>query len=271
MPAFHDLTVTCSCGEEYVERLMALPGRTPTPPKTLRCPTCVARDRADAEATQLQRDRILEEERFRQRCQERYAALAVPKVFAGVTRHTLRPWGSKTQQGKIARAGSVGLRIVGDITGGIAPLPLVAFLGGPGTGKTMLAWGIAIDLTRDFGHTAKVVRLSALVRDLRGAWGSREGPSEEERLRKYLTPDYLAIDEVSRHAFYGAQIHQHLYDVINSRLEDEKITVLTSNESEAGLAEILGPALMSRLMLGGIVDFGTEDYRNAQARAEATR
>lgn len=261
LPRHEEVDAVCmDCQGVYAATVAWVAGR-PMAPLRPRCPACAEVQRAQKEAEDHEAEVAARDERFMKRCARNFAELAVPKSFTGVRVNVFVPWGSAAQQAKVGRAAQIAHRIIGDITGGFAPLPFVAFLGRPGTGKTLLAWAIAADLTQVFGHTAKVVRLAALVRDIRGAWNNKTGPSEDERLAKYLTPDYLAIDEVSRHAFYGQQIHQHLYDVINSRLEDEKITVLTSNESEAGLEEILGPALMSRLRLGGIVDFGDEDFR----------
>jgi DNA replication protein DnaC len=77
------------------------------------------------------------------------------------------------------------------------------------------------------------------------------------------------IDEVSRHAFYGQSIHQHLYDVIDHRIEYRRPTILTTNEEDDGLEAILRPALLDRVKLhGGVLEFGNASYR-ARPRLEA--
>lgn len=171
--------------------------------------------------------------------------------------------GSAEQQRSLGRALQLARRLVGELSGGLRPAPFSAFIGGPGTGKTFLLWAIAGELASRHGIRSRVVRLSTLVRDLRASWRDKDGPSEDARLASYIDVPFLGIDEVSRHAFYGQQIHQHLYDVINARLEHDRPTLLTSNEDEAGLASILGIALTDRLVTGGIVDFGTGSYRRA--------
>ncbi len=263
--------VTCSV-------LSTVAGRAVTGPAI--CPACQEREESAAtaereEAAELARQ--IQHDNAEKRAREMYEALKVPPAFLVPSGDARVPpsidrmrndWGSPIQQAKLARAFQVARRIVGEVSNGLKPAPLVAFIGAPGNGKTLLAWSIAADLAAK-GKSAKVVKLAAMVRDLRQSWSDKSGPDEDERLQRYREVDFLAIDEVSRHAFYGKQIHQHLYDVLNDRLEAEKVTVLTTNEAVEGLAEILGPALMSRLQLGGVLDFGTEDYRSLPSGARA--
>jgi DNA replication protein DnaC len=200
-----------------------------------------------------------------ERCRNALSRLAAPELFADATIDGMEVWGSPPQRANTSRAIQVARRMVGELSGGLRPPPFVAFFGAPGTGKTHLLWAIGAELAGKYAIPSRVVRLSALVRDLRGAWRVKDGPSEDERLEGYVAPEYLGIDEVSRHAFYGQQIHQHLWDVINARLEHGRPTAISTNETEAGLAEILGAALMDRLALGGLVDCGTESYRRRRA------
>lgn len=142
-----------------------------------------------------------------------------------------------------------------------APL-LTVFRGGFGTGKGHLAWAICKQVTAT--DRCRVVKLSDMIRDLRARWNSDEGDSEDARLTRYRTYGLLVIDEVSRHSFYG-QPHQHLYDILDHRLEACRPTILTSNESEQGLADILQGATWDRLSgHGGIIDFGADSYRRRE-------
>ena len=62
---------------------------------------------------------------------------------------------------------------------------------------------------------------------------------------------------------YGTKVQQHLYDIVDDRLEHHRPTILTSNEDAEGISEILGPALMSRLSgAGGIIRFPSLDWRS---------
>ena len=106
--------------------------------------------------------------------------------------------------------------------------------------------------------------LADIIRDLRESWRRRaddDGPSERQRLAAYRSADLLVIDEVSRHALYGEPT-QHLYDLIAPREANLQPTILTTNESAAGLEDLIGPALTSRAAgAGGLWEFGTTDLR----------
>lgn len=229
------------------------------------CDACLASRDAAREA----RDREAREERLQRRRDEALRALQPPPIFADASLAGMVAHGTEEQRKRLGRILQVARRIVGETTGGLLPPPLLVFHGGPGTGKTHVLWAIAREIAGSTGQPCRVVRLSALIRDLRAAWRDKDGPSEEERLARYIEPAFLGIDEVSRHAFYGQQIHQHLYDVINARLEMQRPTVLTTNETEVGIGEILGPALMDRLALGGFLDFGHQSFRRLPPKERA--
>jgi DNA replication protein DnaC len=231
----------------------------PLPVTRTFCDACEASMRME-EARQQE---AAQREAASRRIQRALADLAAPAAYAGLALQDVGFWGSPAQQERTGRALQVARRIVGELQSGLRPPPFVAFIGRPGNGKTMLCWAIATELATKGGHSCRVVRLSALIRDLRANWGStkKSGPSDEQRLKRYIELDYLAIDEVSRDAFYGT-LRQHLLDVINARIDERRPTVITSNESLEDLEALLGPALMSRLSLGGVVHFGDdEDFR----------
>lgn len=139
---------------------------------------------------------------------------------------------------------------------------LQVWCGGPGTGKGHLVWSVARALASERGIAARVVKLADLIRELRASWRDRDQPSEDDVLRDYRALDWLAIDEVSGHAFRG-EPKQHLYDVVDHRLEHNRPTLLTTNESADALGTLLGPALVSRINgAGGVIDFGAADYRS---------
>lgn len=133
--------------------------------------------------------------------------------------------------------------------------------GGVGTGKTYLSWAIARELVGR-GQRAIVAKLPAIVRAIRASWGSRDGSSEIKTLRRYTSPSLLVIDEVSRHVLFGnQQVQQHLYDIVDDRLERRRPTILTTNERDGGLRDLLGEALYDRLRLGSVVRFTGDSLR----------
>ena len=185
------------------------------------------------------------------------AALQVPELYQGVRLGTYEIWGDDAQQKRQGRVLQLARRYLGDWPHVEA---VVVFRGGPGTGKGHIGWSLLQQLVLTHRVSARACKLGDAVKDLREPWRNEEGPSERARLRAYRDPDLLFIDEVSRHALYG-EPRQHLYEMIDHRVERCRPTILTTNEEPAGLVELLGPALVSRTAGSGIWDFGTGDYR----------
>lgn len=239
---------SCGCGASFVQTKFVqqwLPDR---------CQVC--RDRADAE-----RKALLDATRIQERdvlVAERLAKLDAPPLYANATLASYQLHGNVEDRTRQSRVLQIARRYLG-----LWPEvdPLIVFSGAPGTGKGHIAWAIARELAVN-GVSVRVVKLPALIRDLREAWRDRQGPSEEQRLRRYREPELLVLDEVSQHALYG-QPRQHLYDVIDERLEWLRPTIITTNESDDGLSALLGGALLSRVQGGGgLLDFGTADWRS---------
>jgi DNA replication protein DnaC len=256
----------CACGAQIPNQTAVLVSGRPWGWSPLECEACQAKVKAE-EANRVawaHRRHAEDERRYREeRIKKATAALDVPPLYAGVSFETWKLHGDAVAQNHQAEArqrGRVYLHTWPDVPG------LLVLRGAPGTGKGHWAWSVARDLTGR-GVFVTVVKLGDLVRKLRASWRSSKGDGEEAVLRAYRTVDLLVIDEVSRHAFYGENVHQHLYDVIDNRLEWNRPTILTSNEDEGGLRAILRDALWDRLFLnGGLVEFGAASYRREGSR-----
>lgn len=258
-------TIPCpDCGALFEQRAILLDGRPLA--MTRRCDQCSAAADAAAAARraayrqELERDAL---ERAAAMRGELIAAatdgLATPPLYADATLTNWTLHGTDAEQLRQQRIQSAGLRYVAEWPD--VHHQVIVLRGGPGTGKGHWAWSVAKAVAA-LGQAVKVVKLSNLIRELRRGW--RGGDADEEvTLAVYRKLDLLVIDEVSRHAFYGEQIHQHLYDVIDERVEFRRPTILTSNETPEGLAEILRAALWSRIHgNGGVLEFGAgPDYR----------
>lgn len=247
------VAVVCPCGTSYAANVLRQDGREMTVPS--RCEACRTRAEATGAAETIDR----KQEQGRRDLGARWAQLAVPPKYREVSLETYEHHGSDEDRRLQMRALTWARRY-------LAQWPDVAdfvvLTGTTGSGKGHVAWSIAKALVEQ-GASVRNVKLPVLVRNLRDTWGREGGPTYEQVLRGFTGCDLLVVDEVSSHAFYGQQIHQHLYDVIDTRIEACRPTLLTTNEDEAGLAAILRAALFNRLQgEGGFVDFGAASWRS---------
>lgn len=250
-------TVRCQCGRNDITQARTAP--LPWLPKL--CEQC----RLESVNKREHDEHRAAMDRHHFRCEKALERLAVPPLYRDVSFATWQLHGTKAEQEVQARNHQIAVRYAGQWP---VVERLVVFAGGFGTGKGHLAWSIAKAIAGATGDIVRVAKLAAVIRDLRMAWRDKDGPSEDERLRAYREPALLILDEASKHALYGAPT-QHLYDIVDDRLEQDKPTIITTNESDAGLAELLGPALLDRVQgSGGLLDFGNASWR-ARPRAAA--
>lgn len=134
------------------------------------------------------------------------------------------------------------------------------FYGTSGTGKTHLAIGIAQALI-EHGGSALYTRAFRIAQRIKETYGRQSDRNEREVYESFATPDLLVIDEVGRQ--FGTDAEKlMLFEVINSRYEALKATIVISNLSGEALMDYLGEAAMDRLREGGrSVLFDWTSYR----------
>jgi DNA replication protein DnaC len=145
----------------------------------------------------------------------------------------------------------------------------IVFLGPPGTGKTHLSLALA-ERALTAGYSVVFTTLADLARALESA--SHPGLMRQ-RLRRYIAPSLLVVDEVGYTKLSQEQAH-HFFELVAARYEHGSI-ILTSNTSFAqwgsllGGDEILATALLDRLLHHAeVIPINGRSYRMKERQAD---
>lgn len=140
----------------------------------------------------------------------------------------------------------------------------IMLLGSPGTGKTHLSIGIALEII-SHGRTAIFTTASRLLRSIKDTYSKHSAITESQAIAVFTDCDLLIVDEVGvqRGSDYEKDM---LFDVINERYENTKPTIILSNLTIAGVREYLGDRVYDRLRENGgkAFVFDWESHRGAK-------
>lgn len=119
----------------------------------------------------------------------------------------------------------------------------VVFLGPPGVGKTHLALSLAVKAL-EADYSVLFTTLSGFAEDLASV---PHASLRRQRLRRYLTPRVLVIDEIG-YTKLTAEQAQSFFELVRDRYEKGPI-ILTSNTSFAEWGKLLGDEVLATALL----------------------
>jgi len=135
-------------------------------------------------------------------------------------------------------------------------------MGKPGTGKTHLCAAIINAIVRK-GYTALFTKTFRLLRQVKDTYSANSAVTESELLSRLQTLDLLVIDEIG--VQFGTDTERMiLFDILDSRYEDMKPTIVTTNiVSIPQLDRLIGTRLLDRFFEGQskLLLFDWESYR----------
>ena len=126
----------------------------------------------------------------------------------------------------------------------------ILYVGDFGTGKSHLAQSLGLKACQR-GYRVYYTTCSELINDLNGGVYEK---TLDKRIRKYINPDLLIIDEMG-HDRLELQVVKEahlLFKVIDQRYKDNKSMIFTSNIEEADWHEFLGDPISTAAILDRI-------------------
>ena len=125
----------------------------------------------------------------------------------------------------------------------------MALTGGRGNGKTQLAVEAMRMVTRAGGPVLFSTAISFFA-EVKSTFSRESEFTEKQVADKYRRPRLLVVDEVGKRG--GSDWENNLlFDVLNSRYNDIKDTILIDNRSPKEFEEWIGPSVASRMSEGG--------------------
>lgn len=135
------------------------------------------------------------------------------------------------------------------------------FCGKPGTGKNHLATAIGMNLMRR-GKSVAFITVQRMVRRVKDSWRNDSEESESDVIDLLVWPDLMILDEIG--VQFGTDFEKNLmFDVLNTRYEKRKSTLLLSNLTAGEVKTFLGERVFDRLKEdnGQCVAFTWESHR----------
>lgn len=251
---YREERASCEKHGEYTQRIRVLKLMSREVPNSrTECPLCLRERLTDLQDKQIAEDRRTAEFAVNRLMYE----LAIPERFSVCTLENYEPVTKDAERAlKVCRAYANKWPERLKQGGGLV------MCGKPGTGKNHLALAIAKQVIAE--HQSPVIFTTALriARDYKSTWSKGSARSEDDVIRYYTQPDLLIIDEVG--VQFGSEAEKLImFEIVNTRYEKMKPTILISNQTKEELAAFIGERVIDRMNDGGgcTLSFTWDSYR----------
>jgi len=247
----------CEKHGEYEQRTRLSTGPVRIPAAPSQCPGCL---QEKLSSLQLQRDRAGEEARRRtiERLKE---DLQIPERFSGCTFENYIPECDDAKRAlKVCQAYASKWPDRLQRGGGLV------MCGKPGTGKNHLALAIAKSVIESHQSPAAFTTALKIAREYKSTWSKSSSRTEDEVIQQFTRPDLLIIDEIG--VQFGSEAEKLImFEIINTRYERMRPTILISNQSKDELSAFIGERVIDRMNDGGgcTLAFTWDSYRSKAA------
>ncbi|HVS29453.1 MAG TPA: ATP-binding protein [Solirubrobacteraceae bacterium] len=170
----------------------------------------------------------------------RSLSAVIPRRFRGVSFD--RPPVTEIDPGVVREV----RRYVQEIEGQLDEGRGLWFMGDVGTGKTTLAMLVS-KAALDAGRSVAIYSLPRLLAEIRKTYDDGSDRTYLQLLDRLRTVDLLHVDDVGAERTTDWVLEQ-LYAIINSRYEDRRAIVVTTNLDHELLREQIGARTVSRLV-----------------------
>lgn len=217
------------------------------------CPVCLLERLED-----LRKQRAADDAHIRElNIQRMMIALGTPARFADSTLDNYQPVNAEAERClKVCKAYAAKWPERLKQGGGLV------MCGKPGTGKNHLALAIARQVIHQYMSTVRFTTALKIARHFKSTWSKGSMVTEDDVIQEYTSPHLLIIDEVG--VQFGSEAEKLImFEIINTRYERMRPTILISNQTRKELAAFIGERVIDRMSDGGgcTLAFTWDSYR----------